>query len=250
MAISFLAFTPLFIYHYRKVDWKKLKPFLVVGLCGSGAPAFLYAMGQTKIPSGIAGVLNSMTPICTLIIAIVIFRKPIIRNQILGILMGFLGILVVFFIKEDTTVSFPFLYGGLLLLATVFYGISANTVGHYLSDVKPLIISTVSFVLFGPWVLIYLLSTDFVTRIQSHDHGLSSLAALAVLSLIGTFLANILYFKLIQITDAVFSTTVSFVIPFVALGWAFLDGEYLSVFHLLALILILLGIFMVKYSKK
>ncbi len=250
VVISFLAFLPLFVYHFKNIDWKKLVPLFVVGFCGSGAPAFLYAIGQTEIPSGVAGVLNSMTPIFTLLIALAFFKKPLIRNQIIGILIGFAGILVIFFIKEDKSLSFPYLYAFLILLATFFYGISVNTVGYYLQSVRPLLISTVSFVLIGLWVLAYLLSTDFLDRVHTHPEGWNSLAALATLSLIGTFLANILFFKLIQITEAIFSSTVSFIIPFVALIWAYVDGEYLSIFHFVALMLILAGIFMVKYAKK
>jgi len=223
---------------------------LVVGVCGSGIPAFFYAIGQSQIPSGIAGVLNSLTPIFTLILAILFFKKPFIRKQLWGLLIGLLGVLVIFFIRKNSYTSFPLLYAGIIIVATIFYAISSNTVGHYLQGIKPLLISTTSFVLIGPFVLCYLLSTDFLSRVSSHPHGYKSLLALLILSLICTFLANILYFKLIQITEAVFSTTVSYLIPFVALLWAFIDGEFLSIYHFFSLALILGGIFLVKKAAK
>ena len=250
IAVSFMAFLPLFIIQYAKIPWHKWRPLLVVGLCGSGFPAFLYAIGQTHIPSAVAGVLNSMTPIFTFLLAVTFFKAVYKRNQLLGILMGLLGILLLFFIRQEGGVSMPLGYTALIILATVFYAISANTVGRYLKDVKPLMISIISFVFIGPWVLMYLASTDFFEKaLDTSQHGWS-LLALIILSLIGTFLANILFFKLVQITDAIFSTTVSFLIPFVALFWGFIDGERITIWHFLALIMILFGIYMIKYSSK
>ncbi len=250
IVIAFLAFLPLFFVYFKRIDWSKFWPLLFVGICGSGIPAFLYAMGQTKIPSGVTGVLNSMTPIFTLLLAILFFKKPFIPKQLSGILLGFVGVCFVFFVKDQTQQVFPIIFVGLIILATICYGISANVVSGFLTSIKPIIISTVSFVLIGPFVSIYLFTSDFIEVAMTHEHGISSLLALLVLSLVCTFSANILFFRLIQITDAIFSTTVSYLIPLVALIWAFFDGEFISIFHFISLILILAGIFLVKSSTK
>ena len=249
IVFAFIAFLPLFIYHYKAVNWAKIKPLIVVGLCGSGLPAVLYATGQFQLPSAVAGVLNSLTPICTLLISILFFTKRFDINQLVGVFIGLVGVSIIFFIKEDNNTAFPFFYAGLILLATVCYGISANTVSHYLSQMRPILISTLSFVLIGPFALVYLLSTDFINIITHTDGAVFSLVALITLSIVGTFLANILFFKLIQITEPVFSSTVSYLIPFVALGWGFVDGEYISIYHILALALILGGIVVIKFAK-
>ena len=248
--IAFIAFLPLFLYHYKAVDWSNLRPLIIVGVCGSGLPAILYATGQSQLPSAIAGVLNSLTPICTLVISILFFTKRIDINQILGVSIGLIGVCVIFFIKENGSLAFPFLYAGLILLGSICYGISANTVSHYLSQVKPILISTVSFVIIGPIALAYLVTTDFIDIILHTEGAMISFYALMILSLVCTFFANILFFKLIQITEPIFSTTVSYLIPFVALGWGYIDGEYISTYHFLALILILGGIVIVKSAKK
>ncbi|NND86495.1 MAG: EamA family transporter [Nitrosopumilus sp.] len=107
-------------------------------------------------------------------------------------------------------------------------------------------ISVVSFAMIGPFALIYLINSSFIEHTTQSPGGYFSFGALLILSLICTFLANILFFRLIQLTDAIFSTSVSFLIPFVALLWGFFDGELLSLFHLLALILILSGIFLIR----
>jgi len=249
IVFAFIAFLPIFLYHYKSIDWRQLKPLIIVGVCGSGLPALLYAVGQTQLPSAVAGVLNSLVPICTFLIAILLFKKKYIPKQLFGILIGLMGVVLIFFVREDNSDSFPILYAGLILIATICYGISANTVSHYLSGMKPVLISTISFVIIGPFALIYLLSTDFLSITIENPDAMLSFGALAVLSVVCTFAANILFFKLIQITEAVFSTTVSYLIPFVALMWGFFDGEYISVFHFLSLGLILGGIIIVKMTS-
>ncbi len=246
IVIAFLAFTPIFTYRFKDIDWSKFKWFLIVGLCGSGLPSFLFAIAQLHISSAIAGVMNSLTPIFTFILAILIFRHKFSIVQLLGIIAGFAGVICIFLTNSGTENNVPLFYGSLIILATLLYGISANTVGHFLKETDPIIISTISFILIGPFVLVYLLNTDFLYQISTHEYGYRSLGALMILSIVGTFGANILFFILVQITDAVFSTTVSFLIPFVALFWGFLDGEELHLLHIIALLLILSGLYLIK----
>ena len=249
IAISFLAFTPLFFYQFKKIDWSKFWPLLVVGLFGSALPAFLYATAQTEIPSAIAGLLNALTPIFTFILSILAFGISFSWRQLLGITLGFIGTAIIFLGQNEVTGSLPLVMGLLLVLASLCYGISANTVKSYLGNVHPLMLSTVSFVLIGPWMLIYLLKTDFIYNIQTHPEGHMSLLALLTLSLIGTFGANIIFFRLVQLTDAVFASSVSFLTPIVAFGWGVMDGESFSIAFFISLILIFTGVILVKFKK-
>lgn len=246
ITISFLAFLPLLIKNLDKIPWRKWRFFAVVGICGSGLPAFLYAIGQTHIPSSVAGVINSLTPIFTLILAVLFFNGRLVKTQVSGILLGFMGVLVLFFIKKEGSAVFQAQWALFLVLATVSYAVSGNTVSRFLSGVRPTIISVLSFTIIGPFMLIYLLSSGFIEHATSSTEGLKSLAAVTTLSLVGTFLANILFFRLIQLTDAIFSSSVSFLIPIVAILWGFIDGEFISIYHMVALIFILTGVFLTK----
>ncbi len=219
---------------------------MVVGICGSGLPAFLYATAQTHVQSGVAGILNALTPIFTYILALLIFGKAFTWRQLIGIIIGFVGTCIIFFVKEDSEFSFNWGYGLLIVLATFMYGISANTVGKFLQETKALIISAISFLIIGPIATVYLLSTDFLYVVTATEAGISSLLALATLALVSTFLANIVFFKLIQLTDPVFSASVSFIAPVIALIWGFWDGEFVSVFYVLSLVMILYGVYLVK----
>lgn len=249
VVIAFLAFLPLFFYFLKKIDWSYFVPFLIIGLFGSALPALLYALAQTKIPSAVAGLLNGLTPIFTLLLAVLFFSRKGSWKHFLGIGLGFTGTCLIFLTKESSGTSFPIIYGLAIVLATMFYGISANTISSKLQGVHPMIISTVSFVIVGPFMLAYLMTTDFLTVIQTHSHGMESLTALMILSLIGTFGANILFFRLIQMTDSVFASSVSFLAPVVALMWGVIDGETISPYFFLALILIFTGVFLVKFKR-
>ena len=249
VVIAFLAFLPMFFYFLKEIKWNKFIPLAVVGLFGSALPAILYAYAQTEIPSAIAGLLNALTPVFTLLLAVLFFGRQAKVGHFIGILLGFTGTALIFLSKYDGGSSIPLIFGMAIIIATCFYGISANTVNSRLREVKPLIISTVSFVIVGPWMLAYLLTTDFLSVITTHEYGTTSLMALLVLSLVGTFGANILFFKLIQLTDSVFASSVSFITPIIALLWGLWDGETVSPIFLVALLLIFSGIYLVKYQK-
>lgn len=250
IVFAFLAFLPFLPRMLQQVKKKDLLPLLIVGICGSGLPALFYAKAQTDISSSIAGLLNALTPIFTLLLAVSVFGGKTKSKQLIGIILGFLGTLFIFLSKDESSSHFPYLMGMLIVLATLCYGISANTIGAKLRGVKPLVISTISFSMIGLFACAYLFSTDFIYQVSNHNDGMTSLLALLVLSLIGTFLANILFFKLIQITDPVFSSSVSFITPIVAMMWGFLDGESFHLYFFVALILIFSGVFLVKYADK
>jgi len=249
IVIAFIAFLPLLFYHLKQIKKRDIPALAVVGLCGSGIPAFLYAIAQTKVPSAIAGLLNALTPIFAFVLAVLFFGRALKWRHSIGITLSFMGTILIFLSKHDDGAQFPFVFGFLIVVATLCYGISANTVSTYLKGINPMIISTVSFVIIGPWVTLYLFSTDFLLTVTEHDYGLKSLLALLTLSLVGTFGANILFFRLIQMTDAVFASAVSFLTPLVALLWGYVDGEALSLFFFFALILIFSGVFMIKFDK-
>ncbi len=250
IVLSTAAFLPVFFYYFRRIERSIMVPIIAVGLFGSGFPAFLYAIAQTEISSSITGIINSMTPIFTLLLGILFFRSKSGIHQFSGVVLGLTGTLLLIFMGNDTGHDYDFFHGGIIVVATICYAISANTVGTYLKNVNPLIISALSFVIIGPFVCIYLLSTDFTTRITADPHGMKSLWALLILSIVGTFLANIIYFRLVQLTNALFSTTVSFIIPIVAILWGFWDGETIAWQHFAGMAFILTGIYMIRKGHR
>ncbi len=244
MRISFstLCFLPIFILRFSDIDWSKTKALLIVGGAGSFIPAFLFALAQTRLSSSLTGLLSSLTPLFTLLQAFILFKMPYSWAKILGVLMGLCGaVFLVYFGQSGNSANFW--YGGLVIIACFLYAYSANTVKASLQDMNPITLSAASFVLVGPPAILYLLSTDFIEIIQTHPQGLSSLGYICLLAFAGTVIASLLFFWLVQLTNAVFASTVSYLIPMVALGWGFLDGEPITIYHFLGMVLILFGVY-------
>ncbi len=189
------------------------------------------------------GLLSSLTPLFTLLQAFLIFKMPFAWNKLAGVTLGLVGAAFLVYLGQQES-SQNISYAGLVIIATFLYAYSSNTVKAHLQDMNPLTLSSVAFVLVAPPALIYLFSTDFIQVVQEHPVGWVSLGYVAVLALAGTVLASFLFFWLVQLTNPVFASSVSYLIPIVALGWGALDGEIITLFHLLGMILILIGVYL------
>lgn len=244
VSISAIAFLPFFLYQLKKVDWSKWPYLLLIGLTGSAIPSLLFSYAQTEVSSSIAGILNSLTPLFTLILGVIIFGNKMIWSKLMGVLLGLVGAALLIILGKKAGLQGNLWYGLLIVLATICYATSVNTVGKYLKDMPSFMISTVSFTFVGIPMLFYLFTTDFVSVLQFEPGALEALGYISILSLGGTFLATIIFFQLVQWTNPVFSSTVAYIIPIVALLWGVVDGELISVYHLLAISLILGGVYL------
>ena len=246
ISFSGLAFLPVFILQFKKIDWSKWKPLTVVALAGSSVPAFLYSIAQTQVSSSVAGVLNSLTPLFVLILGYFIFNLKLNSSKIIGVILGFIGAAFLILFGEPSEMNGNSWYGLLIVLATVFYATSANTVQTYFQDTSPTILSAATFVMVLPPAALYLMISDFSTRLATHPESYTSLGAVFILSMFGTVLASLIFYKLIQMTSAVFASTVAYLIPIVALLLGTFDGEMITIYHLLGMGLILIGVYFSK----
>jgi len=190
ISISSIAFVPFLLWQLKNVDWSKWKYFLLVGLTGSGIPAFMYAIAQTEISSTMSGVLNSLTPIFTLIVSILVYKNPFNLSKVQGVILGFVGAAMLFVLGESGEVGNNQWYGLFVVVGTFCYGFSSNIVQHNLTGIRSLIISAVSFCMIGPPAMTYLFTTDIVTDITTHEYGYQSLGAIIFLALAGTVMAS------------------------------------------------------------
>ena len=211
-----------------KIPRHKWKYIALTSMFGTFLPVYLFAVALSKIDGSISSILNSLTPLNALIAGILFFKMDVQRRQIFGVLIGFLGcvLLVLFGNGENTTENYY--YALLVVLASVFYGINVNLIKKYLSDLKPLTISTGNFIVMFLPALLVLYFSDFF-EIASEPKVMTSLGYIAILGIVGTGLSNILFFRLIQISSPVFASSVTYLIPVVAiiLGY-FLMNETLT----------------------
>ena len=246
LAISAIAFIPVVAIRWKKIDWSRWKALLVVGLTGTGIPAFMFSIAQTEISSSIAGVLNSLTPLFTLVLGILIFGRNAAWAKTLGVLIGLVGAaMLIMFGKEAGIQGNPW-YGLFVIVGCICYAISSNTVGTYLQDMSSLTLSAAAFSMVGLPALFYLFSTDFTNVLTTQEGAVLALGYVTILAIFGTVLASIIFFQLVQWTTPVFASMISYLVPAVALAWGAVDGEAITWVHFMGLGLILSGVYLVK----
>lgn len=242
--ISFVFLLPIAIRNIKHINRKNIGSFLIIGFIGSAFPAFLYPAAQTNIDSSVAGMLNSLTPVFTLIFGIFFYSRKAKTHQVLGILLGFIGAAGLLYKG-----SFSFnTYGLYIVLATTFYGISSNQVAQ-LKNINGMIITSLAFLFIGPIAGINLLVSDFSEAVQT-AHWLRNLGYIAILSIFGSGLALALFNILILRTNPVFASSVTYLIPIVAALWGIIDSEPITSFMIISVICILGGVYLATLRSK
>ncbi len=240
-AAAFLL--PVAVPKIGKLSAKQKWILLVIGFVGSFIPAFLFAIAQTSLSSSLTGILNALTPLCTLLLGAAFFGKTITAKNGIGLGIGFIGSLILILGGTGNSVGEFNIYALLVIGATICYGLNLNIIKNYTPELNPVIITSVSLLFVLPLAAVYLFGfTDFAEHAQQPASHWPLLAVIA-LGVIGTALALILFNKLVQMQTAVFASSVTYVIPIVAVIWGVLDGEALSVYHFLGMGAILCGVY-------
>lgn len=249
MVISFLCFLPVIIYNFKKVDKKYWKYLFMVGLFGNGIPAFLFTKAETGLNSSLAGMLNSLTPLFTIILGVVIFKVPSNKFKFIGVLIGLIGAIMLLtgngFDLGDSKTSYSFY----VVLATFCYAISVNVIKRYLQEVNAIVVSSFAFLFIGPPLLIYLFSTNFVVTTANNPVAPLALLYISILAIFGTVFSLILFNTLIKQTTALFASTVTYLIPIFAIMWGIFDGELINLIQVLGIVVILVGIYFINKFK-
>lgn len=252
MGISGVAFIPYIAFRLHKIDWSKWKYYLLVGLLGSALPAILFAMAQTQVNSSVSGVLNALAPLFTLVFGILLFGAPFIKPKVIGVLVGLLGAIVLMVFGQKIGESRNMWFGLFCIAGTMCYGINTNMVGKYLKGVNPIDVSAVAYVAVGiPYLFILFGTTNFVEVMQTNPQAYESLKYLCALALLGTVIANALFIHLIQQTNPLFGSSVTYIMPIVSIVLGAKDHESISIYHFIGMALILLGVYITnrKYSQ-
>ncbi len=248
LSLASAAFLPMGLYYWKRTDRRHWPYIAAVGFIGSFIPLFLYAFGQTRVHSALSGVLSTMTPIFTLVIGILFFRQHATGRKLAGVLLGFAGAAWLIF-SRGGQVAGDWRFALLIILATCCYAVSSNIVQAHLSGVKPLAISALSFTFIGLPSMVILYFSGFENAFaRDSRQAWTSLGFIAFLALAGTFLATMIYFRLVQREGAVFATMVGYFFPLVATLLGFLDGEVIHAAHFAGMILIIAGIYVMRHQ--
>jgi drug/metabolite transporter (DMT)-like permease len=218
-------------------------------LLGTLFPAFFFAFAITGIDSSVASILNSMTSLNALIIATLFFGVVFKRIQLVGVLIGLVGTTLLILESSSLNPNQNYWYAIFVLVASLGYAFNVNIIKKYLSDISALSITTGHFILLIIPVFLLLVFSGFFTSVSFTPEIKTSFMYLIILSIVGTGLAKIMFNQLIQMSSPVFSTSVAYLIPIVAIIWGFIDGEKVSYLQLLAGVIILTGIYIVNKVK-
>ncbi|NML58276.1 DMT family transporter [Chryseobacterium cheonjiense] len=227
--IAGIILMPIAISKYKLFPRKHLKWLLLAAFTGNFIPMFLFPIAETEVSSSIAGIVNSMMPIFVIIVGALVWKFGTTRRQITGTLISFTGVCLLAFGGDAESGTFKLIPILLLLMATLCYAISTTTVKSKLMEISSTVLSAFvfAFVLFLPSVIALTFTGFFSTFSLDKDH-LTGLMFVSLLSIFGTGLAMMMNYRLLKVSSPLFASTVTLLMPIVAIIWGILDGEKLT----------------------
>lgn len=244
--IAFLFLSPLVFWHVKKSLLKHWKGYIGMGVIGNLIPAFLFTKAETGLSSSLTGALNSLTPLFTLLVGVILYRQKTGWMNVLGIIIGFVGATGLTMVGKEKGMNDELLFIFYVVMATVCYALSVNIIKQYLSGVDSLTATVWALLFIGPVAGCYLFTTDFVERLTTVPGAWQSMGYTSILAIFGTALSVIVFNTLIKNTNTLFASSVTYLIPIVAMGWGIFDNEAVSVWHFAWIGLILLGVYLVN----
>lgn len=238
-----VVFLPFAVFHLFKIPVRKLPFVILSGALGNLFPAFLFAIAIEKIDSSMEGILNSLTPLFVIIIGILFFRDKIQNKKIAGVLAGLIGLVILSLSKSSLTGSDAG-YTLLILLATLFYGLNVNVVSHYLKQVNPIQMATVSLAIMALPAGFVAWQQNVFSIAQYDEAARWSVAAATLLGVVGSAFATALFYILIKRAGGLFASLVTYGIPLVSILWGVLDGENVTALQVGCLGVILSGVYL------
>jgi len=249
MLSSGLVLLPFAVSAFKKIPSQKMGIVFLSGFIGNFIPAYLFCIAETNIDSSLAGILNSLTPLFTILVGLFLFKTPANFQKILGVIIGFVGLCLLF--AAGKNISFQNLsFASLVLVATFFYGLNVNLVGKYLKNIRAIDIVSVAFAfLIIPSTLILYLTGYFSMPFHEIAFQKATIAGI-VLGVVGTSIASILFYILIKRSSIVFASMVTYGIPIIAVAWGVYFGESISILQIGSLLIILAGVYIVNKPQQ
>ncbi len=241
-----MVLLPFAIRRMSKLNKDQWFWLIVVGLIGNTIPAFLFATAQTGIDSSLAGILNSTTPMFTLIVGVILFKLQAKRINFIGIIIGFIGAIMIILTKDDGPLEFNLQYSAYVILASVFYAFNLNFVKYKLAETDAVTIAAVSYsIMLIPISLFLVFGTDFVTTVKEPG-AFAALIYPAILGIVCSAIAIVIFNYLVKIAGVLFSASVTYMIPIIASIIGVIDGETFKAASIIWIAVILFGVYLVN----
>ena len=233
----------------KSIPKDKWKWILITGLV-SFIPPFLFAYAQTEIDSALAAILNSLTPLATLIIGVGFYRFKIDKKQISGVIIGLIGSVLLMYQGSVINPDQNLLYVFFIIFASILYAVQVNLLKVHLQNVSAVAITVGNFIFIFPLAVVIFFISDYKQIDINNEDVKVALFCLLILSIVGTVFAKILFNKFVQIASPVFASSVTYTLPIVALFWGLLDGEVFTLNQLFATVIILTGVYLANKKSK
>lgn len=250
-----VAAASIFMFPFAFTRLRELKgndylKLLASGLMGIFIPAFLFAFAQTRLDSSVAGILNTLTPLFTMIIGALLFKQRFGVLAIVGILLGFSGALILIFTRSGGNIGTINIFALPIVVACFFYASNLNLIKFKIKDIPSLTITSGSLLLIGPLALGYLfVFTDFTQKFSTHPTAWTAFGFIVLLGLMSTAVATLIFNRLVKISTPMFTSSVTYILPIVGVMWGLLDGEQLQSGHFLGMVAILIGVYLANRKK-
>ncbi|NBX38232.1 MAG: DMT family transporter [Flavobacteriia bacterium] len=250
MLIAALILLPFSMPKFRLLFGPLGPYFLIVGLCGNFVPSFLFTYANTALSGGISGILNSMTPIFTVLIAVLLFKTKIHVLQILGILISTVGVIFLLSSGAEVSSNVQWSHIAAVIFATLLYGISVNTIKNKLSEVSPMLVTSLGLLSVLPLAAGSFFLERSADVFLKNPYGWEAFLYVLILGGVGSALSNIYFNRLIKLTSAIFASSVTYLIPFFAVIFGSIRGESLSLGQFASMIILLIGVFLVNFHDR
>lgn len=237
---------PLAMPVLKDLRRKQLGYLLVIGFVGSFIPSFLFATAQTNLSSSLAGVINALTPLMVVLVGGLFFQATITWKASLGLIIAFVGVGILVLAGSETGVSFFSdlnLYGLFVVAATVCYGLNVNIIKYRVQEIRPKTITAISLMMVLPLAALYLLAfTQFSFKLLHVEGAWLAAGYISLLGIVGTAAALILFNTMVKLVTPVFASSVTYLVPLVAILWGVWDGERLFLLHYFGIVAVIIGV--------
>lgn len=249
MIFSAIVLLPFGLKSLKTIKSKHYSALFIIALFSTFIPSFMFTIAIGKIGVSMTSILNSLTPLNTLWLGFFMFNIKFSKNQVVGLIIGFIGLLVYFLTGNFYKGSGEYLYSMLVIFSSVGYALNSNLIMTKLKDLSAISITTSVFLITLIPSLFVLYYTGFFEVYDASPKQVNSLIYILFKSVIGTALAMVMYNKLVHISSAVFASSVTYLIPVVAIIWGYFDNEKVTIWQFFAGILILLGVYIANRLK-
>jgi len=245
-----LVFLPVALFHIKKLHTRHVAKLWFSGMIGIFIPAFLFALAQTRLTSSVTGILNSLTPLITLLVGVFFYQQRFRGGSLLGIVLGLVGTVLLVMTKSGNGVNGFNAFGLLVLVACILYSFNLNFIKYKIADLKALTITSISLFLIFPFAAVYLfVFSGFLGKVDHSPEFWTAFGFVVLLGMMSTSLATIIFNVMVKMASPLFASSVTYLIPIVAVAWGLWDGEELLAGHILGMVAIIGGVYLANYKR-